>query len=834
MNERATSGVHVLLTGLILLLQLLTPASSPCGETLRVGVYQNAPMGFVDGNGEVNGLFPDILAHIADEEGWRIRYVPDSMSDCFRKLESGELDLLGGAPFSGDRKAFLAFSHEGLSVNYGRIYIDKDSGIETLLDLKDEKIAVVQNDVFYEKLRDLVGRLGIPCRFIEAFEYQDVFKLVETGRCKAGLVSRIYGLRYEKDYDIQKSGIILNPRKFFWVAPKGKKKTLLNTLDFHLRKMKGDEESVYHASMKKWFGGYGNAAVGKKLKVIGILFCILLGACVIVGLALSAMVKLKTEELRINNEALKKEVAERERAENALRESEGKVRAILDHAFQFIGLIRPDGVLIDANRSAVEFGGLKYEDVIGKRFWETPWWTHSAEMQKKLREAIDAATRGEFARFEAWHRGAEGEIIYADVSVTPIRDEDGSILYLIPEGRDITERKAAEEELVRLRNLLRNIVDSMPSVIVGLDGDGNVTQWNLEAENITGVPAREARGRLLPDVFPRMAPEMENVRQAIENKEVRKKSKIPTDANGETRFSNLTIYPLISNGVEGAVIRIDDITEQVRIEEMMIQSEKMLTVGGLAAGMAHEINNPLAGILQNAQVIQTRLLKDFPKNRRTARECGCAMESIDAYLNRRGLPRMLDAIISSGKRAARIVDNMISFSRKSESRFAHLDPRRLLDKTVELAANDYDLRQKYDFREIRITREYDAVLPRISCEETKIQQVFLNILKNGAEAMAEAANKRAREGGGRRPRFILRVRGEDGMVRIEIEDNGPGMTEEVREHIFEPFFTTKGVGRGTGLGLSVSYFIITESHQGELFTESTPDRGARFIIRLPV
>ena len=150
-----------------------------------------------------------------------------------------------------------------------------------------------------------------------------------------------------------------------------------------------------------------------------------------------------------------------------------------------------------------------------------------------------------------------------------------------------------------------------------------------------------------------------------------------------------------------------------------------------------------------------------------------------------------------------------------------------MDKTVELAENDYDLGKKYDFRKIEIIREYNAAVPDVTCEETKIQQVFLNILKNGAQAMAENKNN------GRPPRLMLRVSAEGHMARVEIEDNGPGMTEAIRKRVFEPFFTTKEVGVGTGLGLSVSYFIITENHGGTITVESNPGEGARFIIRLP-
>ncbi len=203
------------------------------------------------------------------------------------------------------------------------------------------------------------------------------------------------------------------------------------------------------------------------------------------------------------------------------------------------------------------------------------------------------------------------------------------------------------------------------------------------------------------------------------------------------------------------------------------------------------------------------------------------MEALACYMNNRGILKMIDSVMNSGKRAAKVVDNMLSFSRKSESQFSPCDLGKMLDKTIELARNDYDLKKNFDFRKIEIVREYAPGMPSAPCEHTKIQQVILNLLKNASQAMAAEIDPIAP------PRIILRVNADDAMARIEVEDNGPGMEENVRKRIFEPFFTTKEVGIGTGLGLSVSYFIITENHDGAMTVESTLGKGSNFIIHLP-
>jgi PAS domain S-box-containing protein len=417
-------------------------------------------------------------------------------------------------------------------------------------------------------------------------------------------------------------------------------------------------------------------------------------------------------------------------------------------------------------------------------------------------------------------------------------DANGNLEYLSTIIRDITAPKRAEEELRYLRNYLGNIINSMPSVLIGVDRESRVTQWNAEAQRTTGIPPEKALGRALSDVFSRLAASEEHVQQAMQERRIVSDSKQAYQVDGETYYEEVTIYPLVSDGLEGAVIRIDDVTEKVRMEEMMIQSEKMLSVGGLAAGMAHEINNPLAGMMQSANVLESRLTDvKMRANQEAAVAQGISMQAIWDFMEAREIPKMLDQIRESGKRASVIITNMLSFARKSDTSSGYHSLVELLDQTTELAGSDYDLKKKFDFRQIEISREYEEGLPDVPCEPGKVQQVLLNILRNGAEAMQDARMK-AKESKMAYdvPRFILRLAHESlsDMVRVEIEDNGPGMDEETRKRIFEPFFTTKPTGRGTGLGLSVSYFIITENHGGTMSVVSVPGEGTTFIFRLPV
>lgn len=163
----------------------------------------------------------------------------------------------------------------------------------------------------------------------------------------------------------------------------------------------------------------------------------------------------------------------------------------------------------------------------------------------------------------------------------------------------------------------------------------------------------------------------------------------------------------------------------------------MLSVGGLAAGMAHEINNPLGAILQGSQNIQRRIAYDMPQNRAVAAAIGIDLERLNRYLEQRGIRHFLEGIREAGVRAAKIVADMLSFSRRSESHFGPVDLEEMLETVLRLAASDYDLKKKYDFKRIQINRDYDPTLRLAYCDKTEIEQVILNLLKNAAQAMTD-------------------------------------------------------------------------------------------------
>ncbi|MDH1007661.1 ATP-binding protein [Pseudomonas nicosulfuronedens] len=395
---------------------------------------------------------------------------------------------------------------------------------------------------------------------------------------------------------------------------------------------------------------------------------------------------------------------------------------------------------------------------------------------------------------------------------------------------EVQVRSKIEKKLTGFQHYLNSIIDSMPSALIAVDEQLYVTQWNQEASQLSGTSLDDAVNQPVFLAFPSLKPFLPQLTRAAEQHKVERVERVTWALTDAPRHYALTFYPLMGGTGRGAVIRIDDITDRLGMEEMMVQSEKMLSVGGLAAGMAHEINNPLGAILHNVQNIRRRLSPDLPKNLEVAGEVGVRLDDLNHYLEAREIPKLMDGIQYAGSRAAKIVTHMLSFSRRSHRQMAACELPALLEQAVEIAGNDFDLTGGFDFKSLEIVHEYDPRLGPVPVIANEIEQVLLNLLKNGAQAI----HLRDDEEEGEYGRITLRTRLNPPWAEIHVEDNGCGMPENVRKRIFEPFFTTKEVGQGTGLGLSVSYFIVTNNHKGQMEVQSELGVGTCFTIRLPL
>ncbi len=425
-------------------------------------------------------------------------------------------------------------------------------------------------------------------------------------------------------------------------------------------------------------------------------------------------------------------------------------------------------------------------------------------------------------------RHTSGKVNWIQGRSVPHMLENGDVLWngvLL----DITEQKQADDALKESEEKYRKVVDNSIEGICVIQDD-HFKYFNSRVIDLFGYSAEELNN-MTTDVT--IFPDDLLLVASIKNTQIQGNQPIKTYSHrivtkdGRVRWVEVKSVTIVWEKQPAILVFLTDITERKRTNELIVQTEKMMSVGGLAAGMAHEINNPLGAILLSAQNMKRRLSPDLKANHAAAAEAGIDLHNLQWYLHKRAITNLLDGIQKSGIRAANIISNMLQFSRKSESNMAPTNLAKLIENVLELSGTDYNLKKKYDFRNIEITREFDASLPLVPCIETELEQVMLNIVTNSAWAMA-------RNESNNQPSIIIRLGAKDKMAHIEVEDNGPGMDEETRKRIFEPFYTTKPVGEGTGLGLSVSYMIITNNHKGSIEVESKPGIGTKFMIRLPL
>lgn len=527
---------------------------------------------------------------------------------------------------------------------------------------------------------------------------------------------------------------------------------------------------------------------------------------------------------------MRRRISERERAEEISEKLKRQQERILGAAGEGIYGADNNGALTFMNPASAKMLGLEPAAVLGQQTHGL--WHHSKSdgSPYPVEECLVYSSSRDGKVYQVaeevfWRK--DGTCFPVEYTSTPIV-EDGKIFGSVVVFTDITERKKAEEEMARIRQHLQNILDSMPSVLAGVDINGNITLWNREAEKITGLGAGDVRGRALRDLFPVLFAQLDSIKTIIAEQKPVKIEGVLNSVGEEVHFSDIMIFPVLVGSSSGAVIRIDDVTDRVLMEDKLLQAEKMSTVAGLVEGIAHEINNPLGGMMQGAQSVLRRMSPAMDKNVEVAADCGIDLEKVQSYMEKRGIFQFLEGIRNAGQRAADIVSYMLQFSRSSEATMVAVSLGELIDRSLELITSDHEFMERFAFAQIEIIREYEDEMPKVPCLVTEIEQVLLNLIKNAAQAMDGWQERRQAS-----PRIILRVKSEEGMARIEVEDNGPGMDENVLKHIFEPFFTTKPPGSGIGLGLSVSYFIITTGHLGQMNVESSPGLGARFVIRLP-
>ncbi len=380
---------------------------------------------------------------------------------------------------------------------------------------------------------------------------------------------------------------------------------------------------------------------------------------------------------------------------------------------------------------------------------------------------------------------------------------------------EIRERKKAEKNILKLKDFLSNTINSMPSILIGINEEQYITQWNNAAIKITDIEAKQALGNKLLKIFPSIAPFENVIINSLQDRNI-KKEMLPLLINEKKRYMELTIFPLTDKREKGAVIILDDITKRKLLEEELRQAQKMEIVGTLAGGLAHDFNNVLGGIIGTLSIIKIK------KNNNNFTK-----KSLDEYLNN---------ISMSADRATNLVKQLLSMSRKQELSLIPLNLNNTIKNVIKICKTTFD-------KSIKIKTSYSRLPAIIKADTNQIEQVLLNLAINSSHAMTLMKKKEVSWGGileiGLRSfsadkQFCEKFSDAREITYWElyVQDNGIGMTASVKEKIFDPFFTTKEKGIGTGLGLSMVYNIIKQ-HNGFVNIYSEVDKGSKFSLYFP-
>jgi len=332
-----------------------------------------------------------------------------------------------------------------------------------------------------------------------------------------------------------------------------------------------------------------------------------------------------------------------------------------------------------------------------------------------------------------------------------------------------------------LKDFNENIIESINVGVVVEDVNGRVAGWNKALENMTGINRDATLGKSIDEAIPE-----DFLRRLAEHRHLYKQQ-----WNGLTVNLSLTSLLDKTGAARGRLIIIDDITDRIRLEDQLIQNEKLTSIGLLAAGVAHEVNTPLAVISSYSQMLRKQIATG------------------DARY------KLLEKITAQTFRASEIVNNLLSFSRMNAAEFASIDIHKVINETLSLLEHPLKTSQ------IGVSANLLAEAPLVTGNSGKLQQVFLNLFLNARDAMPDGG--------------VLGVRTAivDGRIEIVVTDSGAGISREHIKKIYDPFFTTKTAGKGTGLGLSVSYGIVQE-HGGNISVESSVGRGTSFRLDFPL
>ena len=377
---------------------------------------------------------------------------------------------------------------------------------------------------------------------------------------------------------------------------------------------------------------------------------------------------------------------------------------------------------------------------------------------------------------------------------------------------EVAEHLKTAQQLKASESYIKSILESMPIMLVGLDRDYQVTQWNHTAESLTGIKAAKALGKDLWEAYPTLPLPRERVNEALETQEP---VHVRSSQRGQSHYE-ITIYPLEEGINTGLVILVEDVTQVVQSENKLIEKDKLSAMGELSSVMAYDINSPLKRISAAVDVI----------------EAACNSQGTDNAKSKEEIAESIDHLKQQSQRASAIVTNLLEFSGGTPDGLHANNILDIIDHSIELSAEIFAENDSPSFTDIEIERHYEADLPQIPSFKSELQQVFVALLRYSFYAIRKVEREK------HKPKITIEVLTSYDALWVKVSHNGLGISLDDQQVIFEPYFSEDAIAdekqREASERLSFPYFIVTQHHQGKMAVTSNVDIGTTFHLELPL
>jgi len=492
------------------------------------------------------------------------------------------------------------------------------------------------------------------------------------------------------------------------------------------------------------------------------------------------------------------------------------------------------------NRRFTQTTGYSREEAIGRM----PRFLKSGELSaQRYEELWQAISTGKEWHGDLQNKKKNGDLYWVSASISPVFDAAGGITHYLAIKEDITERKLAEEGL-RIAHRQRDLLlATIPSILIGVDRAGVVTEWSGAAERTFGITAAEVVDRPFKECGIRchILDVIEEIDACIGNQRPARLEDVwflRTD--GSEGFLGITLTPLQDEEGRpaGCVLLAADVTDRKSLESQLSQAQKLESIGQLAAGIAHEINTPTQYVGDNARFLRdaftelSSVLHHFrqilaeadegPISAALLEAARTAAERADLDFLGAEIPLAIAQSLDGIARVAQIVRAMKDFSHPGSREKTPADLNRAIESTITVSRNEW----KYV---ADMVTDLDPELPLVPCLPAELNQVILNMITNAAHAIADVVGTDGGKG-----KITISTRRDGDWVEVRIADTGTGIPPDAQPKVFDPFFTTKAVGRGTGQGLAIARSVVLDKHHGEIAFTTENGRGTTFVVRLPL